>query len=127
MTTMNVEELIKLGFNKNEALVYLSLLKFVRVDANHIIKDTKFHKNIVYDNLDKLMDKGLVTFIIEEGRKVFQVAPPNMLVQLFEEDEKTIMKRKELAFKLAENIKKIIKKVPEKQEAAIYKGIKGIK
>ena len=127
MTTMDYEELIGLGFNKNEAKVYLSLITFGKADANRIIKDTKFHKNIVYDNLEKLMDKGLVTYIIEEGRKVFQIAPPDMLVKFFEEQEKEIEKRKKSAAKIAEEIRKTIKKIPKKQEATIYKGVKAIK
>ena len=124
---MNFEELIKLGFNKNEAKVYLSLVKFGKADANQLIKDTKFHKNIVYDNLEKLIDKGLVTFIIEEGRKVFQAAPPDMIIQLFEDQEKELAARKKLAETIAEDIRKAVKKVPFKQTAVIYRGIKGIK
>jgi len=38
---MEYHELIKLGFNKNEAIVYLSLIKFKKADALQIIKDTK--------------------------------------------------------------------------------------
>ena len=124
---MNFEDLIKLGFNRNEAKVYLSLVKFGRADANQLIKDTKFHKNIVYDNLEKLIDKGLVTFIIEESRKVFQAAPPDMLIRLFEEQERELEERKQLAVKLAEDIRKAVKKVPFKQAAVIYRGVKGIK
>ena len=48
-TTMDKEDLIKLGFNRNEAIVYLSLVRFGQADANLLIKDTKFHKNIVYN------------------------------------------------------------------------------
>lgn len=127
MTTMNFEDLIKLGFNKNEAKVYLSLVKFGKADANQLIKETNFHKNIVYDNLEKLIDKGLVTFIIEEYRKVFRAAPPNMLIQLFEEEEKELTARKKLAETLAEDIRKAVRKVPVKQTAVIYRGIRGIK
>ena len=81
---MEIADFIKLGFNKNEAIVYMSLIKFGKADANRLIKDTKFHKNIVYDNLEKLIDKGLITFVIEEGRKVFTVASPRMLPEYFE-------------------------------------------
>jgi len=89
---MEYHELIKLGFNKNEAIVYLSLIKFKKADALQIIKDTKFHKNIVYDNLEKLIDKGLVTFVMENSKKSFQLAPSNMLIQFFEEQEEEIKK-----------------------------------
>ncbi len=124
---MEYQELIKLGFNKNEALVYLSLIKFKKADALQIIKDTKFHKNIVYDNLEKLIDKGLVTFIIEEGKKSFQLAPSNMLIQFFEEQEEEIKEKKEKAIEFSKEIDKLAKKAKIMQEAQIYRGIKGIK
>jgi sugar-specific transcriptional regulator TrmB len=127
MTTMNAEELIELGFNKNEAKVYLSLIKFRESDAHRIIQDTKFHKNIVYDNLDKLIEKGLVTYILKEGKKIFKIASPNMLIELFNEKEKEIQEKKEKAKKIAEEINKLSKQVRYKQEANIYRGIKGIK
>jgi len=126
MTTM-YQELMELGFNRNEAKVYASLIKFGNADASQIIKDTKFHKNIVYDNLEKLIDKGLVTFVIEKGRKVFKIAPPNMLVQLFEEQQANLSKKKQKAKKLAQVIKKSRKKARHKQEAMVYRGVKGIK
>lgn len=127
MTTMNKENLIKLGFNKNEAIVYLSLIKFRQADANLIIKDTKFHKNIVYDNLERLIDKGLVTYVIEERRRVYKIASPNALIQLFEEQKKEIEQKKKLAEKISKEINQAIKKIPYKREATIYKGVKAIK
>ncbi len=127
MTTMKIEELIKIGFNKNEAKVYFSLIKFGKTDANQIIKDTKFHKNIVYDNLEKLIDKGLVTYIIEDGKRVYKIASSHMLIQFFEEQKDEIEKKKEIATKIAKEINKIEKNIPRKREATIFKGIKGIK
>lgn len=127
MTTMEKEDFIKLGFNKNEAIVYLSLIKFGESDANQLINDTKFHKNIVYDNLEKLIDKGLITYIIEEGRRVYKIASPNALIQFFEEQEKEIKNKKKFAEKLSEDINQVIKTIPIRREATIYKGIKAIK
>jgi len=127
MTTMNISELIKLGFNKNEAKVYLSLVKFGNADAGMIIKDTKFHKNIVYDNLEKLIDKGIVTFVIENNVKVFKIANSKMLIELFEEEAKEVEERKNIALKISKEIDKKIREIPFKQEATVYRGVKGVK
>jgi len=126
MTTME-QELINIGFNKNEAKVYSALIKLKKASAHRLIQETKFHKNIVYDNLEKLIDKGLVTYIIEEGRKTFKLAPSNMLIEFFEEKEKEIQNKKKEAKKLADEIDETLKKVKHPQEAMIYKGVKGIK
>ena len=124
---MEFEELIKLGFNKNEAKVYLALAQFKESDANHIIKYTKFHKNIVYDNLDKLINKGLVTFILSGKKRIFKLAPPNNFIKILEEQEKEISEKKKIALSLSKELNDIKKKLPKKQEASIYKGKEGIK
>lgn len=124
---MNHEELIELGFNKNEAKVYLALAGFGKATANTLIKHTKFHKNIVYDNLEKLIDKGLVTYVIEEGIRHFKIAPPDMLVQMFNEEAKAIEIRIVKAKKIADQVSKAMKVINPKQEATIYRGVKGIR
>lgn len=125
--TMELAELIKLGFNKNEAKVYLALIRFGKADAGQIIAETKFHKNIVYDNLEKLIDKGLVSFIIEGSRKVFQIASPNALIEFFEEKQEELSSQRKDAEKISQEINKIAKKLPSLQEAEIFKGVKGVK
>jgi sugar-specific transcriptional regulator TrmB len=127
MTTMNYEDLIDLGFNKNEAKVYLALIKFGKSDASQLIKYTKFHKNIVYDNLDKLIDKGLVTYMVECSKRMFSLASSEMLVQLFKEKKVIIEKKEKKASIIAKEIDKISYQMKSKQEATIYRGIKGIK
>ena len=124
---MELQELTKLGFNKNEAKVYLALVGFGKATANTIIKHIKFHKNIVYDNLEKLIDKGLVTYVIEEGIRHFKIAPPDMLIQIFDEEAKAIELKRAKAKNIAGQISKAMKVIKPKQEATIYRGIKGIR
>ena len=129
MTTKMIEitDLIKLGMNKNEAKVYLSLIKFKEADAHQIIQDTKFHKNIVYDNLEKLIDKGLVTFILEGNKKIFKLTSSNAIINNIEEEQKNLEDQKIKAIEITKQIEKSLKLIPQKQEAMIYRGIKGIK
>ena len=126
-TKMEFEELIKLGFNKNEAKVYLALSQFKESDANQIIKYTKFHKNIVYDNLEKLINKGLVIFILSGKKRIFKLATSDAIINLFEEQEREIAEKKKIAINLSKELDSIKKKLPKKQEASIYKGKEGIK
>ena len=124
---MDQNQLISFGMNKNEAGVYLSLLKSGNSSAGELIKITGFHRNIVYDNLDKLIDKGLVTFIIEGKKRVFQTTPAEMISDLLEKEQTKLDKKK----KLSEEIKKEISKFQSinkvKQEASIFRGKEGIR
>jgi len=124
---MNFEDFVKLGFNKNEAIVYVALAKFSQADARQLIKEIGFHKNIVYDNLEKLMDRGLVSHIVIEGRKVFKIEPAETLVGVFEAKEKEAAQQIDFARKLAEDIKRIRVKPIQKHESTMFQGIAGVK
>ena len=56
MKDMDPKKLEKLGLNRNEAEVYVDLLKLGQTSAGELIRRTGFHRNIVYDNLEKLID-----------------------------------------------------------------------
>lgn len=127
MTTMEISELIGLGFNKNEAKVYLALIRFGKADARTLIRETKFHKNIVYDNLEKLIDKGLVSFILEGRKQIFQIAYPDSLVDFFENKQKELDEQKNNAEKISKEIGKIVDKLPSGSVATIFRGIKGVR
>jgi hypothetical protein len=127
MTTMNESDLLSLGFNRNEAKVYLELVKFAKADAALLIRSTGFHKNIVYDNLEKLMAKGLVSYVAEEGRKVFRLEPAQMLLRLIEEKEEEILGQKDTAKRVAAEVSKSIVKNPQISESAILKGTYGVR
>jgi len=127
VTTMNVEELVNLGFTKNEAKVYISLIKFGRAKAKDLIRDTKFHKKLVYENIEKLIDKGIVSFVQEGRTRIFELADPNMLVEIIKEWLNKVLQEKESAQKIANEIRLISKETKPKQEATIFRGKEGIK
>ena len=125
---MEIFELEKLGLNKNESIVYVELMKFGKATAGELIKKTQFHRTIIYDNLDKLIDKGLVSYIFLGGkRKLFQIAPPEMLSDFLAEEQKKLDEKRNLANNLQKEIKKSFQINSGKQEAAIYRGVKGAK
>ncbi|MBR9705227.1 hypothetical protein GOV12_07480 [Candidatus Pacearchaeota archaeon] len=124
---MEVNDLIEIGFNTNEAKVYLELIKLRKASARQIINTTKFHKNIVYDNLNKLIDKGLVTYINEKSKKVYQISDSSNLMDPIIKKEKDILIKKQKTKIISKEINKISKEFLSKSEATIYRGVSGIK
>lgn len=124
---MDLKKLRDIGLNKNEALIYSTLIRLGSSTAGILIKKTEFHRNIVYDNLEKLIDKGLVTYIIEGKKKIFQISNPEMLDDYLEKEQDKLNQKKKIAEQVKIEIKKSIKNRPEVQEATIYRGIKGLK
>lgn len=123
---MDYADFVKLGFNVNEAKVYVALLRRGSADAGQLVKDTKFHKNIVYDNLEKLTDKGLVSHI-EHGKKIFRVAAPDALFDYLAEAQEELDAKKALAQQLAQNIAAARTKLPATQRAEVYRGVRALK
>ncbi|MFH1211984.1 MAG: helix-turn-helix domain-containing protein, partial [Candidatus Woesearchaeota archaeon] len=62
----------EIGLSKNECRVYLSLIKLGSGTVQEISKKSNVHRANVYDVLNKLMEKGLVSYIIKKGKRLYQ-------------------------------------------------------
>ena len=117
---MNTTTLENIGLTKNQAQVYLSLLKLGSTTAQEIIKESKIHRSPVYDALDKLEEKGLISSVIKDFKKYFQAASPKNLYTYLEE------KKQELTQAMPE-LEKLEEMKKEEINASIYKGKEGLK
>jgi sugar-specific transcriptional regulator TrmB len=73
------KDLQEVGLSKNESAVYLSLLTIGQVTAGPIVRDTKLHRQLVYQALEQLKETGLVSVLVIRGRQHFQAASPRNL------------------------------------------------
>jgi sugar-specific transcriptional regulator TrmB len=81
------EALEGIGLSKNEVKVYLALLDLGHSTAGSISEMAKIHRTNVYDALERLIEKGLVTYIIEEKTRFFDAVNPNRLYDILKERE----------------------------------------
>jgi len=58
------EELMEIGLDEHEAEVYLFLLKNKNQTANEISKEMKINRSVVYSILERLIRKGLVSYVL---------------------------------------------------------------
>lgn len=123
--TEKLKILEKLGLTENQAKVYLALLRLGSVTAGIIIKETGLHRAYVYEILEKLMDKGLVSHVIQAQRKYFEASSPRKFLEIISEEKQNIQEKEQ-------EIKKILpqlietRKLETEQEATVYKGKKGL-
>ena len=82
-----IASLEAIGLHKNEILIYLDLISVGSSSAHDIATRTKIHRPNVYDTLDKLLKKGIVTQSIEENRKVFYPVSPKNLMNYLKQKE----------------------------------------
>lgn len=124
---MDVIELERLGLNKNEARVYYALLQQKEATAADLVKALGIHRNIVYDNLEKLIEKGLVTFIIKNTKRLFISESPEALIEFLNTKKKKLEGDISLAKKLLPEISSIIGASGKKQSAYMFQGVQGVK
>lgn len=117
----------KSGLSKNEAKVYLSLLDLGLTSSKAIIEKTGLHRQLVYDALNFLIEKALVSFVVQANRKYFKASNPKEFINYFNNKEEEIEKQKQEFQKILPQLTAKRKQSSEKQETTIYSGNKGIK
>ncbi len=82
-------DLEKLGFSKNEVIVYLALASLGQTRAGEVIGKTGMHRNLVYQALASLQDRNLVTKSMVGKVAAFQMTDPQRLLDLIHDQELT--------------------------------------
>jgi len=124
---MTRELLRDIGLTDKEAEVYLILLELGSCPVNRIYEKTGIQRRNIYDLLNKLINKGLATYIIENKKKYFQSQNPEKLLKYIDEQKERLEQKKAKLAPTIEELKSRFENQKEKQEAEIYRGIEGIK
>lgn len=87
---MKEESLMAAGLTLNEAKVYSALLKLGSASVNDITKKVDIHRVNVYDILDRLKEKGLISSIMIKGKRYYDPVEPTQLLKLVEAKEEQV-------------------------------------
>ncbi|MFT4261610.1 MAG: TrmB family transcriptional regulator [Candidatus Woesearchaeota archaeon] len=115
-----IEALERIGFTNNEAKTYKALLQTGTTKAGNLATKTNLDRSSTYDALRKLTERGVISFVIKENTKHYQVNNPEDLFSFIKEKETIIQN-------ILPEIKKIHNKKTEESEILVFKGYKGIK
>lgn len=124
MAIQNILESI--GLSKNEIKIYLALLELGSTTTGAIIKKTGTHTSKVYDGLERLADKGLVTHVIIANTKHFKAVDPDRLLDFLDDKKKKIKDQEKEISKILPELKLKQTFGVDETEAEIFKGWKGI-
>jgi sugar-specific transcriptional regulator TrmB len=81
------EFLQSIFLEKNEAEIYVALLKSKPSTILEIARMTKIHRSNVYDSISTLMDKGLVVESETQNKKMFFAKSPYSILNYLKEKE----------------------------------------
>lgn len=115
-----IEELQEIGLSKKESLVYSELVKFGELSANEIAKRISTQRTVVYNILQQLLEKGFVNYIKREGKRIYSISNPQLLLSLFKEKEI-------IAQDLIKEISSIKKEFPSEKSVEVYEGIQSMR
>jgi len=86
------QSLIDYGLTRNESKVYLALLKLGSATVVEITQSSGVHRVNVYDVLERLREKGLISMILQSNKRIYEAASPEQLINLVQQKEELINK-----------------------------------
>jgi len=124
---MAIDILKKLGLSDGEIKIYKALLNNGRCPINIIHEHTGIERRNIYDILNKLIERGLVSYVTENKKRYFKIVHPNRLLGYLDEKKDELEKTKE---EISKDIPALIEKFNYKKpnlNAEVYRGIEGVK
>lgn len=118
MNQQTLAQLEELNLSPNEAQVYLALFRVGQTPAGEIIRETKLHRSVVYETLDKLLERKLITKLTKQHIAHFQALDPDRLLQ-------NIHRQEDIAKDLVRELKLLAK--TNQPEITIYEGVESYK
>jgi len=84
------ETLKDLGMTQNEIEIYLTLLNSGELSVNEIGTKSGLHRQVCYDALDRLLEKGFVSYIVKNNKKFFKSLNPEKIIDYLDEKKNEI-------------------------------------
>src|SRR3989344_3675605 len=123
---MDTKSLQNLGLTDGEIRVYVALLKLGPSTSGPITDKSRVSSSKIYNILERLMQKGIVSYIIKEKTRYYQAEDPIKIKDYFNRKEKDFLEQKEEIDKLIPELQLQQQLERTKNEVQIYKGFKGI-
>jgi HTH-type transcriptional regulator, sugar sensing transcriptional regulator len=123
------EGLNQLGLTDGEAKVYLSLLKLGSAKVGAIVRDSTISYSKVYDVLQRLSMKGLVSQIVVDNIKHFNAVEPYRLYEYLKRKEEELITQKGIIDKIIPQLAEFAKdnRNKKKSSAEIFVGDSGLR
>jgi HTH-type transcriptional regulator, sugar sensing transcriptional regulator len=121
------EILAKVGLTTQESRTYLALLRMKESQTGALCKETGIASSNIYNVLDGLMKRGLVSYRLRNNVKIFMASEPEVLNELFVEREKKLGEERKEVGELIKNLKKPKKGSESYANYKYFEGISGVK
>ena len=124
---MEIEYLEKIGLSINEAKIYFALLEIGSSTLDKISKKAGIHRRTIYDNIEKMLNKGLICSTMIDSKKYFQAADPHNLKEIINEKKEKIEEQEKILNKIMPNLSVFQNLTQNKQDVNICLELGGVK
>ena len=119
---MELEILREIGFTEVETKIYLDLVKHDDSSASEIAKRINISRTYIYDALESLLRKGIISYVLKNNRKRFKPLNFEKLLEFIENKKKFLEDKKKDVSKLINELKK---QKPTKTNAPLVEVLEG--
>jgi sugar-specific transcriptional regulator TrmB len=116
---MDTKILEELGLTQSEIKTYITLLELGSSTAGLILEKSNLQNSVVHRALNSLIEKGLINYIMEGRRKIYQATDPENFITFIENKKKNFME-------ILPELKQKQNTLKENEATTIYKGKRGI-
>ncbi len=116
---MDTTILEDLGLTNAEIKVYIALLELGNSSAGAILEKSNLHNSVVHRALNTLIDKGLISYILEGRKKIYQATNPENFYDFIENKKKRFEQ-------ILPELKQKQKFVKQETSGTIFRGKRGI-
>ena len=117
----------RIGLTKNEIVVYNTLLELGETKTGAILKKSGLNSGKIYEILNSLQKKGLVSCITKNKVKHFSPASPDRVLDYLEEKKAEITKQEKSYEKILPELLNKISKIKAEAKIEIFTGMQGMK
>ena len=124
---MDMSDLRKIGLTEGEVKVYGALLELGETTRARLVKRAGISASKIYEVMNRLSEKGLVSQVKKQGAMHFSAADPQRLQDFIGQKEMEIEKERLLISAMMPSLSARYKKTEEETDIEVFYGWEGMK
>ena len=124
---MDSKLLTDIGLTNSEVIIYTTLLTSGSIKVGDLMKQVSLHRSRVYEAINRLIEKGLVSYIIKNNLKYFAASDPDNLVNYIQEQKESLDEKEIAIHKMLPELRRQTPVLIPHAEAHVLYGKEGFK
>ena|SRR3989338_2172732 len=124
---MVLKELEKIGLTKNESVVYQTLLQLGTSKTGEILKKSGLNSGKIYEILESLKVKGLLSESLINNVKYFTAAPPVQILEYIKDKKEELEQEESIVKSAIPELEKLRNITIKETKSVTYTSLRGIK